>query len=106
LVDEDAAAPGMTVGEELPGTTVGDKAEPVSLGGSDEDVVEDEAAAALDRIVVGTAAVLEFEYGARLPGRIVEDKPEPVPLEAAPDAPVALDGKVDDGCASPVPVGE
>ena len=94
----------MTVGPEPPGTTGGDKAESVSLGGSDEEVVED--AAALERIVVGTAAVLEFEYGAGLPGRIVGDEPEPVPLEAAADAPVALDGKADDGCASPVPVGE
>jgi hypothetical protein len=92
----------MTVGAEPPGTTVGDKAESVSLGGSDED----EDAAALERIVVGTAAVLEFEYGAGLPGRIVGDEPEPVPLEAAADAPVALDGKADDGCAAPVPVRE
>lgn len=58
----------------------------------------------LEKMVVDAAAVLEFEYGAG-PDRSVGDEPEPVPLEAAADAPVALDGKADDGCAAPVPVG-
>jgi hypothetical protein len=57
-------------------------------------------------MVVGTAAVLEFENGAGPPGRFVGDEPEPVPLEAAADVPVAFDGKADDDCAAPVPVGE